>query len=175
MGSGNARNSKLLDLCLIEKGVKVTLEIEALLCGIEFRSHRGLAPAVVHRMGNALPATYFSDWLLAAKPLKDDGDLLFWVELTSSHTLDIYEDGLWILWPAWVFFHLTEVLRHSVPAGTECPIKLSNFSPTYADNLQSKTKTIHHYYHDMMSQIFWCLLFYRKIDTKFVLPYHHLH
>ena len=61
MGSGNARNSKLLDLCLIEKGVKVTLEIEALLCGIEFRSHRGLAPAVVHRMGNALPATYFSD------------------------------------------------------------------------------------------------------------------
>jgi hypothetical protein len=28
------------------------------------------------------------------------------------------------------------VLRHSVPAGTECPIKFSNFSPTYADDLQ---------------------------------------
>ena len=28
------------------------------------------------------------------------------------------------------------MLRHSVPAGTECPIKLSNFSPTYADDLQ---------------------------------------
>ncbi len=27
------------------------------------------------------------------------------------------------------------MLRHSVPAGTECPIKLSNFSPTYADDL----------------------------------------
>ena len=40
MGSGNASNSKLLDLCLIEIGVTVTLEIEALLCGIEFRSHR---------------------------------------------------------------------------------------------------------------------------------------
>jgi|GEM_PF-6142821 hypothetical protein len=40
MGAGNARNSKLLDLCLIEIGVTVTLEIEALLCGIEFRSHR---------------------------------------------------------------------------------------------------------------------------------------
>ena len=27
------------------------------------------------------------------------------------------------------------MLRHSVPAGTECPIKFSNFSPTYADDL----------------------------------------
>jgi hypothetical protein len=41
MGAGNARNSKLLDLCLIEIGATVTLDIEALLCGIEFRSHRG--------------------------------------------------------------------------------------------------------------------------------------
>ena len=31
---------------------------------------------------------------------------------------------------------MTEVLRHSVPAGIECPIKFSNFSPTYADDLQ---------------------------------------
>jgi hypothetical protein len=58
--------------------------------------------------------------------------------LTSSHTLDIFDDGLWILWPACGFFHLTEVLRHSVPAGTECPIKLSNFSPTYADDLHQE-------------------------------------
>jgi hypothetical protein len=32
------------------------------------------------------------------------------------------------------------VLRHSVPAGTECPIKFSNFSPTYADDLQLVTE-----------------------------------
>jgi putative ATP-dependent endonuclease of OLD family len=32
---------------------------------------------------------------------------------------------------------LTEVLRYSVPAGTEYPIKLSNFSPTYADDLHA--------------------------------------
>lgn len=54
--------------------------------------------------------------------------------LTTKQML--FDNGLRILWPAWGFFHLTEVLRHSVPAGTECPIKLSNFSPTYADDLQ---------------------------------------
>jgi len=50
MGAGNARNTKLLDLCLIEIGATVTLDIQALLCGIEFRSHR----VGSRRVGHAL-------------------------------------------------------------------------------------------------------------------------
>jgi hypothetical protein len=34
MVAGNARNSKLLDLCMIEIGVTVTLEIEVFLCRV---------------------------------------------------------------------------------------------------------------------------------------------
>ena len=34
MVAGNARNSKLLDLCVIESGVNVTLEIEFLFCPV---------------------------------------------------------------------------------------------------------------------------------------------
>jgi hypothetical protein len=41
MGAGNARNSKSLDLCVIEIGAIVILKIEVLVCEIEFRSHRG--------------------------------------------------------------------------------------------------------------------------------------
>ena len=42
MVAGNARNSKLLDLCVIEIGAIVILKIEVLVCEVEFHSHRGL-------------------------------------------------------------------------------------------------------------------------------------
>lgn len=34
MAAGNARNSKLMELCVIEIGVIVTLEIDVLLCRV---------------------------------------------------------------------------------------------------------------------------------------------